>query len=288
MSGAIRLLRIWAAAAAALLTALPSVAADAPKRVVSINVCADQLLLSFADPQQIASLSIFSTDAGLSYLAEKAKAFPNRASSAETVIGFHPDLVLAGRFTKLATREALKRLGHRVVELEAVRSVEDAVAQIRAVSALLGHPERGEALIADIEDARREAAAAATGARAPTVAVYQRRGYVTGGATLTGSLLGIAGFANQGGSLAGRTGGFVPLERLVASPPDFLILAEAAPRAEDVGTALLSHPALAALYPPARRIAVPDRLTVCAGPSLPEAIRHLAGEAARARTAALP
>ena len=49
----------------------------------------------------------------------------------------------------------------------------------------------------------------------------------------------------------------------------------------DQGEALLAHPALAALYPPDRRILLPERLTVCGGPSLPEAIDWLASEARR-------
>jgi iron complex transport system substrate-binding protein len=52
-------------------------------------------------------------------------------------------------------------------------------------------------------------------------------------------------------------------------------------RAEDQGSALLAHPALAELYPPERRIAMPERLTVCGGPSLPAALETLAGEARR-------
>ena len=117
----------------------------------------------------------------------------------------------------------------------------------------------------------------------PTAAIYQRRGYVTGGDTLTGELLAVAGFTNDGGALAGKYGTFVPLEKLVANPPDYIVVASADPRAEDQGSALLDHPALAALYPPAKRIVLPQNLTVCGGPSLPAAIDWLAAAAARVR-----
>ncbi len=100
--------------------------------------------------------------------------------------------------------------------------------------------------------------------------------------TLTGELLSIVGFTNAGGDLAGKTGGFVPLERLIATPPDFLVVASPKPRVDDQGSALLAHPALAALYPSERRIVLPERLTVCGGPSLPAALAHLSAEARRA------
>jgi iron complex transport system substrate-binding protein len=115
----------------------------------------------------------------------------------------------------------------------------------------------------------------------PTAAVYQRRGYVTGGETLAADLLATVGFANAGGALAGRIGGFVPLERLIAVRPDYLVVAAPGIRAEDQGTALLAHPALERLYPPERRLVLPERLTVCGGPSLPAALDWLAAEVGR-------
>jgi hypothetical protein len=49
-----------------------------------------------------------------------------------------PDLVLAGRFTRRATRELLKAQGLRVIEFEAASSVGQVVDQIRRAGALLG------------------------------------------------------------------------------------------------------------------------------------------------------
>ena len=275
---------ILASAVAGLYTAIVgacgiAAAADGkPSRIVSINLCADQLLLSLADSQQILSLSSFATDPTLSYLAEKAKQFPHDAGNAESVVGLNPDLVLAGRFTRLATREMLGRLGYRVVLLDTARSVDASIKQIREIAELVGHIQRGEALIGEIETAQREAEARAASQR-HTVAFYQRRGYVTGGDTLTGDLLRIVGLTNTGGSLAGKSGGFVPLEKLIADASDYIIMSATSRAAEDQGSALLAHPALVELYPPERRIVLPDRLTVCAGPSLPEAFRHLGNAA---------
>jgi iron complex transport system substrate-binding protein len=258
--------------------------AEAPTRIVSINLCADELLVALADPGQIAALSVYATDPNLSYVADAAKAFRHDAASAETVVGLNPDLVLAGKFTKRATRDMLGRLGYRVELLDAVTSVDQSISLIRRIAALVGHPDRGEALVAEIETARTRAeAVAAEATRKPTAAIYQRRGYVTGADTLSGELLSIAGFTNGGGPLAGKTGGFVPLERLIANPPDFIVVSAAVKRAEDQGASLLAHPALARIYPPAQRIVLPDKLTVCGGPSLPAALDWLAGEARRVR-----
>jgi iron complex transport system substrate-binding protein len=256
-----------------------------PKRIVSINLCADELLMALADPGQIVALSPYATDPGLSFMAEQAKAFRHDAAAAETVVGLKPDLVLGGRYTKRATRDMLKRLGYRLVEIDAADSIPASIAQIRVVAALVGHPERGEALVAQIQAAVQAAETAASRRiTMPTAVFFQRRGYTTGGDTLTSGLLALTGIINAGAAIAGKTGGFVRLERIVASHPDFLVVAESRQAAEDQGTALLAHPALATLYPPSRRIILPSALTVCGGPSLPAAISWLSRQAARIAT----
>lgn len=275
--------RFLLAALVLALSPLPSNAEAMPQRVVSINLCADELLLALADPAQIADLSVYATDPSLSFFAAEAKRFRHDAGAAETVIDVAPDLVLAGRFSKRETKETLARLGYRIVELAPARSIADSIADIRKVAAILGHPERGEALVSRINEARDHAATmikAGPGKR-QSVVVYLRRGYVTGSQTLTDELLAIVGLDNSGGRLAGTTGGRVPLEKLIAAPPDYLLVSSLQPTADDQGSALLAHPALAALFPPERRIALPDRLTVCGGPSLPAALDWLASEARR-------
>ena len=272
---------ILAGVSALIFGASAACTEPAPARIVSINLCADELLVALADPGQIAALSPYATDETLSFVAETARRFRHDASEAETVVDLNPDLVLAGRFTKRETRDLLRSLGYRVVEVDPVRSIANSIGQIREVAALVGHPERGEALVAEIEAARTRALAVAQAGRSETAAVYQRRGYVTGADTLTGELMGLVGFTNVGGALAGKVGGFVPLERLVAEPPQLLIVGTSASHAEDQGSALLAHPALLKLFPPEKRIVLPEKLTVCGGPSLPTALDWLMRERQR-------
>ena len=256
-------------------------ASEAPRRIVSINMCADQLLLALADPDQIAALSPYAANPTMSFMAAEAAKFRHDAGQAETVVALHPDLVLAGSFNDPATLGMLTRLGYRIAHIDDANSIDELIAQIREVAAITGHPERGAALIDRIDAARQAAAAAAQGRPHPTAVVYQRRGYVTGGDTLTGELLSIAGFTNDGGRLAGKFGGFVPLEKMVMDHPDAIVVTSPDPRAVDQGTALLSHPVLTTLYPPSRRIVMPERLTVCGGPSLPAALTRITREAQR-------
>ena len=247
----------------------------APRRIVSLSLCADQLLVSFAAPEQIASLSRRATDPVLSYFADAAAQYPHRAYTAESVIELRPDLVLIDASTPAATRDMLLRLGYRVVEIEAVATVNDAIAQVRDVSALLGHQREGEVMAGLIETARDRAQRENWGV---TAAYYHRRGFVSGETALVTDILMVAGLNNAVGNFVVGAGDFLSLEQLVAFPPDYLIVADADPKIVDQGVALLEHPALVDLFPPARRIELPERLTVCGGPSLTEAFRTLTNE----------
>ncbi|MBV6658449.1 MAG: ABC transporter substrate-binding protein [Devosiaceae bacterium] len=249
-------------------------ASDPPNRVVSLNMCTDQLVLALADPGQIVALSRFAADARLSHAADQAAAYPQLPAAAEAVIAHEPDLVLTGRFTDRAAKDMLRRFGYRVEEVAFVRSLEDARTAIRTVGDLLGQQMRAETLITDIDaalDAHRSTPEL-------SALILQRRGYATGTASLTADLLAALGIELASDDLVSTRGGFADLETIVAADPDALIMASLQPEAEDQGSALLQHPVLAERFPASRRMALPERLTLCAGPSLIEAIEHIARE----------
>ena len=108
-----------------------------------------------------------------------------------------------------------------------------------------------------------------------------RRGWVPGSDSLVSSLLTETGLFNAAGDLGVGTGGFASLEAIVSLRPDFLLVSETGNGAEDEGRAFLLHPALERFYPPAKRIVIPERLTVCGGVMLAEALDVLVKELER-------
>ena len=107
-------------------------AADPPRRVVSFNICADQLVVALADPAQIAGLSPYATDPTLSAVAAKARAFRRCQWHAESVVPLDPDLVLVGPRDRSVTQRMLAALGFRVVGIDFVGTLAAAREQIRA------------------------------------------------------------------------------------------------------------------------------------------------------------
>jgi iron complex transport system substrate-binding protein len=110
-----------------------------------------------------------------------------------------------------------------------------------------------------------------------------RRGWVSGSESLLSSLLTETGLFNVANELGVALGGFASLEAIVNLKPDFIVVSDAGDTAEDDGRAFLLHPALAHLYPPAKRIVIPDRLTVCGGVMLADALDVLILELARVK-----
>lgn len=254
-----------------LLIGLPQAPAKAaPERIVSLNLCADQMLLALADRGQIAALSHLATDPGISAAAGAARGLPQTRGTAEEVLPLRPDLVLLGSLDRLGTGRLLAARGIKVVRLPLPSSFAGTQALIRQVAGLVGRPERGEALAAALEPPQEAEARF-------TALPYERRGYAAGAGGLMGEILARAGFRHAWP--ASGQGGFVSLEQVVARRPDVLVVEETGGTA-DQGAALLAHPALARLYPPERRIALPRVLTACPGPGLAEAVRRLAAHRA--------
>jgi iron complex transport system substrate-binding protein len=250
--------------------------ADAPRRIVSFNLCADQLVLELADPGQIVGLSPYAADSSLSVMAEAAKKYPRLDWQAESTIPLQPDLVMVGTWDRPVTRRMLGALGYRMAEVEIVSDIETARAQILRIAETLGHPARGAALVRDLDAARARLKARA---RLPfaTALVVERGGFSSGSATLAATLLNEIGLRPPAGAPPG-IGGFVPLERLLVLKPDVVVLKDPPSGPTDQGALYLTHPALQGAYPPNRQIALPARYSMCGGPALVAALDYL-GEA---------
>ena len=270
---------VTALAMLAALSSRPVTAAGLP-RIASMNVCTDQLLLTLADPGQILGLSRYARERSESFAAEDARRYRILSGGAEDILVLRPDIVVASLFDRRSTRELLKEKGLHLVEFAVPRNLDEVRAQIRQMGELVGHPDRASAEIARLDDAIARARQAVA-SKHYRVLPLSRRGWVTGSDSLLSSLLAETGLVNAAGDLGITFGGFASLEAIVNLKPDLIVVSEAGDRAEDDGRAFLLHPALERFYPPSRRIIIPDRLTVCGGVMLADALDVLVSELKR-------
>lgn len=246
-------------------------AGDRPT-IVSLNPCSDAVLAEVAEPGQVLAISAYSRDPASSSMdLAQARRFRAISGTVEEIIALKPDLVVADPFLPPATAAALTSLGIRLERLPIANSVDDSKAQIGALAELAGQPGRGAALVRRIEGALARAALA-PGERPLTAVVWQSGGIVPGDASLIADLLHRTGFRNLAAARGLGQADVLPLEAMLADPPQ-VIFAAGDPRSNE--DRMLAHPALDALKQ-TRRVRFDRSLLWCGGPTIVRAAERLA------------
>ncbi|WP_017671495.1 helical backbone metal receptor [Blastomonas sp. AAP53] len=244
---------------------------EALPRVVSINPCVDAVLMQVAAPQQIAAISHYSHDPrATSIPLDQARRFVATSGTAEEVVALAPDIVIAGAHVAPATVAALRRMNIALIQIGVPESIAESTMQIRTIAAAVGQRAPGEALVARIDAAVR--AASVQHKAAPAALIWQGGGLVPGEGTLASELLQRTGYRNMSADYGLKRWDVLPLEHLVGRSPEVLLSVGA----DDHSDRMLRHPVLAGLT---HRIAVrryPERLLHCGGPTIIEAVGHLA------------
>ncbi len=240
--------------------------------IVSLNPCSDAVLAELAGPRQLLAISAYSLDPASSSMdLAQARRFRAIGGTLEEIVALKPDVVVADDFLPPATAAALETLGIRLVRLPIAHSVDESRAQVAALAALAGRPPEGAALVRRIDRALAKAAPP-PGAEPVSAVVWQSGGIVPGDASLIADLLRRTGFRNLAAARGLGQADVLPLEHMLADPPQ-LILAAGDPRASE--DRLLSHPALAALGG-TRRERLDPALLWCGGPTIVRAAERLA------------
>ncbi|HTW35295.1 MAG TPA: ABC transporter substrate-binding protein [Rhizomicrobium sp.] len=257
----------------AALICFSGAAMGSPQRIVSTNLCADQYLIALADKSQIAGLTLYARDPLLSFYYERARGYPIVPSTAEAILPLKPDLIVGNPMRRLQTRALLKHFGFPILDIGTDQNFADIVAHTRLIAAAIGHPERGEALIAAMRAAL-ERIPEHSGGWVPVAVHYQRQGFVTGPGTLMDEMMRRAGLRNLASQFGNAQLARLDLESVVEAQPDYILFTNDRRDIRDWGVALLAHPVFRVLR--SKYVYIPDRLTVCGGPSFPYAVAALA------------
>jgi iron complex transport system substrate-binding protein len=280
MSRRVRWLRpLTTAFDAALLVAIMLVpaalsAAGIPQRIVSLNLCTDELVLRLADRANIASITWLSKDKISANVVDLAADVPVNHGLAEEIIPLDPDLVVAGTFTARTAVAMLKATRFPVTEFGVAHDIADVRSGIRKMAALVGEPARGEALVASFDARLAEIGTPAPGRR-PTALVFNANGFTVGAGTLVDDIMARAGLDNVAAHMKLGNYSQLPLEIAVRSDVDILIISARRDGPPSLATALLDHPVLSKLGPKTHIVVLPTNLWSCGGPEVAEAIARL-------------
>ena len=264
--------------------------ASAPQRVVSTELCTDEYVFRLVPRAHIAALSFLAADSHpiVSTIHDEVKGIALTRGSAEDVLSLKPDMVVLYRGQNPRLKAQLMESGTPFVEIADANSLADVRKVTRDLGAALGAPQRAAELIAQMDASLAAASAIAPHPPVRTL-IYEPNGYANSSG-VSDEILHAAGLSDIASQMGQTRLGTIPVEAVVASPPQLLILSAAHEGAPSRGDLILNHPALRAL--PRSTMVAGAELTplLCAGPWSVDAAAPLArlGRSARVLASASP
>jgi iron complex transport system substrate-binding protein len=235
--------------------ALTGAAEAAPRRVASLNLCTDELVMLLAAPGQIASVTHLSQSAEETPLWQRARRYAHNDGSLVSVAVLRPDLVVRMGGGVRDRAGIASRLGIRMLELPYPQSLEDIEEITTRLAAALGRPRQAAALVARIEALKR------TRPARPLDTLWLGGG----GRTVAPTGLAAAWMALAGLRQRPVAGDRLSLETLLVRPPAVLLRSDYRAGQYSGEQRWLQHP-LAAQARAGRTIATDGRLWTCMGP----------------------
>jgi iron complex transport system substrate-binding protein len=243
----------------AIAFALGWPAEAAPRRIVSLDYCADQFVLALADADQIAALSRGAHRED-SYYHVRARGVRQVRATLEEVLALRPDLVVRNWGGPWDAEQAYARFGVPVLQVGDSPNFAAARTDLLDAAQALGHPERGESLVANLDLRLARLRAAAPGRR-PAVMYLSAGGAVAGRGTMMDAVIDAAGGQNL---RTEANWAMLPLERMVQAPPALIALGFFDSGRERVNAWSPSrHPALQRALAEGRTVRLPPAAISC-------------------------
>ena len=203
---------------------------EKPKRIVSLTLFTDEVLLELVDRSRILAVTAFSSDPAISNVAAKAAGIPNKLSvNVEVVLALRPDLVFVANWTEADKVRQLRDAGIPVFLTASGLTVPAVQEKIQTVARIVGEPQQGRQLVTWMSE-RLEAVAKKLSAvpkqKRLSVLDYTVWGSSQGKGSSWDEIVRLAGLVNAAGVLPVDEWGQVPLskEKLIELDPDILIL----------------------------------------------------------------
>lgn len=260
--------------------ALFTAAADAqtrPQRIVSMNLCTDELLMRVVDPWRIASITYLSQQPvnaplGLHAIASRLKV---NHGLAEEILMQDPDLILAGRFTSTTAVSLLRKLGYNIVVFDPENTLDDMRVNIRKLGEAVGEPARAEQVITDFDTRLAGLQAQIPTGEKPVFADIGVNNYIAGDNTLYTHIVNASGYRTLGQALGFEGYRNVPLEEVLSIKPALISTATPWTTPPSMSTMALRHPALRAMVENTPHVTIPERYSTCGAPSVLGAVEIL-------------
>ncbi len=245
--------------------------ADVPRRIVSMNLCTDQMVLQLAGPGTVVSVSFLTADPAESPMADQTSGLVLNHGQAEEVIALNPDLVVTGRFTTSAAKLLLKRLGYTVAEVEIPLTFDTVRITYLALGKTMGRSETARRLVDNVDGRYADIRSRVGNRTFGTVLILDANGFTVGRPSLVDAVLSRIGLTNVAAQLNIGDFGQITMEAILLAKPDQVVRMDYRSDAPSLANQTLSHPALRQYLGSRAMIAVPQSWLNCGGPYLADA-----------------
>lgn len=195
------------------------------RRVASVNVGTDEILLSLLPPERILAVTPLADDPDISSVTGLAKMVKGRVTmEAERILALEPDLLIVPPYTRREVLAQLEEGGMEILRIPDCHTLDDIRAHLRFLGEALGEPERAEALVAEMDGVLAEVRRRTEGLSRPRVLFVGTNGDTMGRGTNFDLLVEAAGGINVAAE-AGIVGrGPIPVEKALALDPDIILV----------------------------------------------------------------
>ncbi len=246
-----------------------------PKRVASLNLAADEVLVDILPPERLVAVTRFVDEPGTSNVVGRAPAGAYRFPKAdmERLVALRPDLVVVSEYTDADFLQLLEGSGvpyHRMRGLDSPQGVRRAILDLGET---VGAGPAARRLVVRYDAVLAELATRLAGVQRPRV-LYWSGGITAGVGTAIGALIETAGGINLGRELGVQ--GIAPpgAERAFAADPDAILVGTWPGAVESVK----AHPLLSQTRAvrEQRVLVMPNELLVALSQHTADACWHLA------------
>ena len=236
------------------------------EKVLSLNLCADIVLLHLADSEQQLSVTFLARDMPPYVTLPQSVEF-NRGLIEEVVV-FKPHIVLAHTFTSSLLLQNLKQLDLPVVKLKAAQNMDDIYQNLMDVGEAINKQQKAQQIVAQMQQTLKQLPQFSQ----QSVLVFYPNGFTVGQQTLVSHVVTKLGLNNLADKIGIQFWGKITLEQILQHQPHFIILSKTNSQAPALATRLLQHSSLQKQA----YIEIDNRLWHCGTPLIMKAMQQIA------------
>ncbi len=260
----------WFGALLALSILLSSNYSVAAARVVSLNACTDELLLQFAEPQQIAGVTHLLHSPQSEAVLDDHPEILKLSGDAERIYKIRPSIVIAGPFSNPQTLEQLKRAHIKILIFRDPGNWEDLLQTVKSLEEMLGTTPQMALFRRNILNLNLHGPDSQWARK--RALFWSAAGHVPGRGTFENTILQTFGMRN---AVNYEGYAFLSLEKLIQLQPDIIIVTEGPNQRNSWNHDTLFHPALRAALPHLEYMQIPEEAVSCASGYTVEVLENL-------------